>query len=158
MCYVSHVTSHVSLVTCQKSCVTCHMLYNIFFVVKLVGGGSVLNRAYPFYLVCNFLSIMHFYFMTCLKVLVVFVGRIFCFVLLNHLKYNTSNSLWVSGGWVNEEIKEDRRNVEEKSRKEWAPNMGSPQSVTEQNCQKICTCGCLPTALYFNLPKCTESV
>ena len=47
-------------VTCHRSCVTCHMSHITFFslpftdkVVKLVGWGSVINRAYPVY----FLSI-----------------------------------------------------------------------------------------------------
>ena len=40
------------------------------------------------------------------------------------------------GGWVNKEIEKVARNVEEKSRRELAPYLGFPQSVTEQNCQK----------------------
>ena len=38
-CRVSHVTGHVS-------CVTCHMFFLLFFfdkVVKLIGGGSVIK-------------------------------------------------------------------------------------------------------------------
>ena len=39
MCHVSHITSHVSLVKCQ-------MLYFLLNkVMKLVGGGYVINRA-----------------------------------------------------------------------------------------------------------------
>ena len=43
MCHVSCVTCQVSGVTCHVSRVTC------FFdrVVELVGGGSVINGAYP---------------------------------------------------------------------------------------------------------------
>ena len=64
---VSCVTCHVSPVTCHVSHVTCHLshvkkIFYIFFtkkiiqkkilkkmdkVVELVGGGSVINRAYP---------------------------------------------------------------------------------------------------------------
>ena len=70
MCHVSLVTSNLSPVTCHLSPVTCHMskyffktfserrkkinIYIIFFplkkldkVVELVGGGSVINGAYP---------------------------------------------------------------------------------------------------------------
>ena len=61
ICHVSLVTCHLSHVTCHMSHVTCHMLF--FFkclvflypeqkldnVVELVGGGSVINRAYPFF-------------------------------------------------------------------------------------------------------------
>ena len=52
-CQVSCVTCHVSHVMCHMSCVTCNIFccYNFFFssdkVVKLVGGGSVINGAYP---------------------------------------------------------------------------------------------------------------
>ena len=55
LCHISYVTCHVSLVSCQVSGVTCHMLriiiiiYFLLFldkVLKLVGGGSVINRAY----------------------------------------------------------------------------------------------------------------
>ena len=50
-----HVICHVSHVTCHVSCVTCHMSHVTFFfsssfsdkVVKLIGGGSVINGAYP---------------------------------------------------------------------------------------------------------------
>ena len=37
---------------------------------------------------------------------------------------------------MNKEIEKVARNVEEKSRRELAPYLGFPQSVTEQNCQK----------------------
>ena len=45
MCQVSHVRYHMSGVTCQVS----HVTYFYFFykVVELVGGGSVINGAYP---------------------------------------------------------------------------------------------------------------
>ena len=62
-CYVSRVTCHMSRVTCHMSHVTCHMsqfyfifiyiyVYIFFFffsdkMVKLIGGGSVINGAYP---------------------------------------------------------------------------------------------------------------
>ena len=53
-CHVSHVTCHVSCVTCHVSHVMCHMSHvtcKIFFysdkVVRLIGGGSVINEAYP---------------------------------------------------------------------------------------------------------------
>ena len=55
MCHVSCVMCHVSYVTCHVSHITCHMSHvTIFFflffsdkVVKLIGGGSVINGAYP---------------------------------------------------------------------------------------------------------------
>ena len=56
MCHVKcqvtcHVTCHVTCqVTCHMSHVTCHMSFFFFFldkVVKLIGGGSVINGAYP---------------------------------------------------------------------------------------------------------------
>ena len=57
MCHVSHVTCHMSHVTCHMSCVTCHIyLYFLFFLdkaVMLIGGGSVINGAYPSCLNCN---------------------------------------------------------------------------------------------------------
>ena len=40
-CHMSRVTCHGSCVTCPMSCFTYHK------VVKLVSGGSVINRAYP---------------------------------------------------------------------------------------------------------------
>ena len=44
-------TCHVSRVTCHVSHVTCHMLFFLVGggdkVVKLIGGGSVINGAYP---------------------------------------------------------------------------------------------------------------
>ena len=48
---MSCVTCPVSHVTCHVSCVTCYMSYFFFFdkVFKLIGGGSVINRAYPVY-------------------------------------------------------------------------------------------------------------
>ena len=49
---LQHVTCHVSHVTCcmsdfmwHMSCVTCHIFFDN--VVKLIGGGSVINGAYP---------------------------------------------------------------------------------------------------------------
>ena len=61
ICHVSIVTCHVSPVMCHMSHVTCHLshvkifFFYIFFnplnifdkVVELVGGGSVINGAYP---------------------------------------------------------------------------------------------------------------
>ena len=47
ICTMSHVTCHMSSVTCHMSHVMCHMSH--FFsgeVVKLIGGGSVINWAY----------------------------------------------------------------------------------------------------------------
>ena len=41
------VRCHVSGVTCQ---VSCFLLLFFFKVVELVGGGSVINGAYPVYL------------------------------------------------------------------------------------------------------------
>ena len=50
MCHMSRVTCHMSHVTCHLSHVTCHIFfcYCCFFgkVVKLIGGGSVINGAY----------------------------------------------------------------------------------------------------------------
>ena len=64
-CHVPCVTCHLSCVSCQVSRVTCHMsfFFSSFFiqkinikkilknkldnVVELVGGGSVINGAYP---------------------------------------------------------------------------------------------------------------
>ena len=53
-CRVSHVTCHVSRVTYRMSHVTCHMSRVTFFflffsdqLVKLIGGGSVINGATP---------------------------------------------------------------------------------------------------------------
>ena len=40
----------VSRITCHMSHVTCHVSHVTFFfykVLKLIGGGSVINRAYP---------------------------------------------------------------------------------------------------------------
>ena len=50
MCHVTcHVTCHVSHVMCHVSRVTCHNLFFFFSdkVLKLIGGGSVINGAYP---------------------------------------------------------------------------------------------------------------
>ena len=54
MCQMSHVKCHVSHVTCHMSHVTCQMsiilfIYFFYKVVKLFGGGSVINGAYPVY-------------------------------------------------------------------------------------------------------------
>ena len=64
--YVSHVTCHVSLATCHMSPVTCKKITIIMIIIKklnkkiifypsekldkvveIVGGGSVINMAYP---------------------------------------------------------------------------------------------------------------
>ena len=47
-CHVSRVTCHMSHVTCHMSCVTFYLFF-LFFekVVKLIGGGSVINGATP---------------------------------------------------------------------------------------------------------------
>ena len=52
MCHMSHDTCHVSHVRCHVSGVTCHVSHVRFFsssdkVVKLIGGESVINGAYP---------------------------------------------------------------------------------------------------------------
>ena len=51
---VLHVMCQVSCVTCQVSCVSCHIsgVIVIFIFISdkavgLVGGGSVINGAYP---------------------------------------------------------------------------------------------------------------
>ena len=44
-CHMSGVTRHMSGVRCHVSSVTCHFLWKK--VVKLAGGGSVINGAYP---------------------------------------------------------------------------------------------------------------
>ena len=47
---MSCVTCHVSHITCHVSHVTCHILFLFYFldkVVKLIGGGSFINGAYP---------------------------------------------------------------------------------------------------------------
>ena len=52
ICHVSRVTCHKSRVTCHVSHVTCHIFSSSFFsdkVVKPIGGGSVINGAYPIY-------------------------------------------------------------------------------------------------------------
>ena len=54
-CHMSGVICHVSCVRCHVSCVTCHSKKNWFqFFYKVFGlvwGGSVINGAYPIYLV-----------------------------------------------------------------------------------------------------------
>ena len=45
MCHMSCVTCHVSHVTCHMSHVKCHVSH--VNLVELVGGGSVINGAYP---------------------------------------------------------------------------------------------------------------
>ena len=54
MCHMSRVMCHMSFVMCYMSCVTCHVSHVTIFliifldkVVKLVGGGSVINGAAP---------------------------------------------------------------------------------------------------------------
>ena len=62
MCHMSCVTCHMSCVTCHVSPVTCQNFFFLHFynqkiknkkpekmdrVVELVGGGSVINGAYP---------------------------------------------------------------------------------------------------------------
>ena len=47
---VLHITCHVTSVTCHVSHVTCHNFFIYFVLVKvlkLIGGGSVINGAYP---------------------------------------------------------------------------------------------------------------
>ena len=61
MCHVSCVTCHMSHITCHVSPVTCKNKKNYVFIekkgrtkldkgVELVGGGSVMNGAYPVWL------------------------------------------------------------------------------------------------------------
>ena len=48
MCHTSRFTCHVSIVTCHMSHI--NLIFFFFFfdkVVKLIGGGSVINGAYP---------------------------------------------------------------------------------------------------------------
>ena len=45
MCHVSHVRCHVSGVRCQVSNII--IISFVYKVVELVGGGSVINGAYP---------------------------------------------------------------------------------------------------------------
>ena len=57
-CHKSHVSvmCHKSRATCHMSRVTCQMFFFVFLlfkVVKLIGGGSVINGAYPFYFFYN---------------------------------------------------------------------------------------------------------
>ena len=61
ICHVSRVMCHMSRITCHMSRVTCHMSKYFFFFtffffnslkkfnkgLELVGGGSVINGAYP---------------------------------------------------------------------------------------------------------------
>ena len=53
---------HMSGVTCQVSGVTCHFFFLFFFdkLVDLVGGGSVINGAYPNYFQCIISKYVHF--------------------------------------------------------------------------------------------------
>ena len=47
-----NVMCHMSCVTCHVSGLTCHLIKKykkVDKVVELVGGGSVINRAYPVY-------------------------------------------------------------------------------------------------------------
>ena len=58
MCHMSHVMCHMSRVTCHVSHVACHMSHvtcHIFFdkVVNHIGGGSVINGAYPVQFSCQ---------------------------------------------------------------------------------------------------------
>ena len=52
---MSHVTRHMSWITCNMS----HVTFFLFFLqmVKLIGGGSVINGAYPVDLVLYFIVI-----------------------------------------------------------------------------------------------------
>ena len=45
MCHVSHITCHMSHVVCHMSHVVFLYIYIFYKVVRLVGGGSVINRA-----------------------------------------------------------------------------------------------------------------
>ena len=55
-CQVSGVRCQVSHVRCQVSGVTCHIFLLLFLdiEVELVGGGSVINGAYPVYFIVLF--------------------------------------------------------------------------------------------------------
>ena len=46
-CHVSHVMCHMSCVTCHMWCVTCNVSHVACHMMELVGGGSVINGAYP---------------------------------------------------------------------------------------------------------------
>ena len=48
-CHMSHVMCHMSCFTCHMSSVTCHFLSQkkLDNVEELVGGGSIINGAYP---------------------------------------------------------------------------------------------------------------
>ena len=57
-CHMLHVIFHVSHVTCHMSQFFLLIFFFLFFldkVVKLIGGGSVINRAYHLPLVYTFL-------------------------------------------------------------------------------------------------------
>ena len=56
-CHLSRVKCHVSHVTCHMLHVTCHIFFFFYKVVKLIGGGSVINGAYPVQF--SFLVIYH---------------------------------------------------------------------------------------------------
>ena len=63
--HMSRVTCHVSCVTYHMSGVTCHYFFNqiifCFFIlkdVKLVGGGSVINRSTPSSIISRYSSII----------------------------------------------------------------------------------------------------
>ena len=79
MCHVSCVMCHVSRVTCHLSRVTCHLLHFFFKLslrkldkgVKLVGGGSAINGAYPVQF-CSYLR----YFGDCITPNVCGIGRV----------------------------------------------------------------------------------
>ena len=62
MCHVSCVMCHVSHVTCP--CHMSHFFSSSFFsdkVVKLIGGGSVINGAYPVYSFFFFINVGIFF-------------------------------------------------------------------------------------------------
>ena len=48
-----HVTCHVSRVTCHVSRVTCHVPHVTDKVVKLIGGGSVINGTLSSFRMCG---------------------------------------------------------------------------------------------------------
>ena len=60
-CHVSHVTCHMSGITCYMSCVMCPMSHFFFTKFELIGGGSVINRAYPVYFFFNFTIFSHYF-------------------------------------------------------------------------------------------------
>ena len=66
--FTTHNMSHVTFVTCHMSCVTCFFFLLLFLldkVVKLNGGGSVINKPTP-----SSLYTFHV-FNTCYKVLAI---------------------------------------------------------------------------------------